>query len=557
MNKKFKFYILVLGGLIPLILLDGQACSQFSALEPKGGASFSSFDDPTLSKICGAGYSPGHVSLHRLNNEEYNNTVRDLLYTTSRPGDQFPPSGSGASGFSNDSERLTVFDVIVLDYAAAADTLAAEVIASKNNPGGAYSRIAPCAAAAPNANCAKTSIENLATRAYRRPVTAEESGRLLNIFSQAGDFDTGLSTAISAILVSPNFTFISVTSGDSTNPNAAFALNNFELASRLSYFLWQSMPDDRLFQLATSGALGNPDILKTEITRMLQDTRASSMIATLQNEWLGEAILNDPYAGLDDTLRMSMVKETNQFLSSIVKQDLSAASIVNAKYTYVNKQLADLYGVPFTGSNPAAFVKTDLTGAARAGVIGQAAFLTASAGAVSATHPVKRGKAVLTRMMCQTVLPPPPGIPTIPDVGVSGLSPRATLEQHAKSASCNGCHQTMDVLGLGLESFDPFGKFRTSYANTSVNVDPAGVIPGGAAFSTSGDLLTDLGSSPVVQACIAKQVMSLAITRALVSSDDSCVSKTIGATKTATKFSDLIWGIVSSRQFSMQTGEAP
>jgi hypothetical protein len=517
--------------------------------------------DPAVVAACGATYSPGHVSIHRLTNDEYNNTVRDLLFTASRPGDGFPPTTAGFSGFTNDSDHLNVYDDLIAGYYDAAEALSKEVVTTKSAPGGAYARLVTCAPS--SSGCAESTVRTLAGRAWRRPVTDAEAATLMNVFNASGDFDTGLGDVITALLVSPKFIFNYAAPPAAQSAGATFALDSYALASRLSYFLWQSMPDDELFAAAKADTLTQPDTLKAEVTRMLADDKAVAFVKVLRDEWAGLASLGSASAsrpGLDDAVRLSMVGEVDAFLQDLVHNDRSVLSLVTGNYGFVNQTLADYYGVPFSGGDPTAFVRVDAPGMQRRGVVTSAAILTATAGDVLYTHPVKRGKWVTGRVMCTEPPPPPPNIPVVSfDPSDGGGTPRQKLEAHASGSACSGCHHVMDAVGLGLENFDPFGKWRDVYASSNAPVDPSGMLPDGKSFADPGQMYDDIAADQQTRACLAQQIASYALTRAMTSADDHCVMAAIGNASVTPDgtLSDLVTKIVSTNQFQMQTGEAP
>ncbi len=512
--------------------------------------------DPAIEQACSTSYSPGHVSIHRLTNDEYNNTVRDLLFTASRPGDRFDPSPRGRSGFSNDSDGLAISDVLVASYYAAAEALAKEVLASKGKTGGAYEKLVTCA---PSAACAEASITSLARRAYRRPASAGEIKALMGVFGADADFDTGIQDAIIAILMNPKFLFVHVTDPKSRTEGAPFVIDAHGLAARLSYALWQTMPDAELSQLADSGQLNDRSALAAQVTRMLKDPRIGGLLATLRNDWAGLATLADPAGklqGLDDGVRASMVTEVDAFLGDLVKNDKSFLNVVSGDYAFADKTMATYYGVPFPGTDPTSFVPVKLP-ANRKGLVTSAAILTATAGDVTYTHLVHRGKWMTHQVLC-TPPPPPPGKTPPIDPNAGGGTPREKLLAHVKNPACSGCHVVMDAVGIGLENYDPFGKWREVYPG-SVAIDASGTLPDGKSFTTPIEMLDDLAGDDQTKTCLAQQMLSYAVTRAMTSTDDLCVSKAIGvASVTPTgRFSDLVLKIVRSRQFFMQTGEAP
>ncbi|MDB4965160.1 MAG: hypothetical protein JWN44_849 [Myxococcales bacterium] len=545
--ERTSFKVLWLGALLTA------GCLPAAMLGPDPGG------DPAIANECGTSYSPGHVSIHRLTNDEYSNTVRDLLFTTTRPGDALPPTTAGFSGFTNDSDHLNVYEDLVIGYYDAAEALAKEVLASKAQPDGAYGRIVRCA---PSSACAESTVADLGRRAFRRPLATDEKAALMSVFAASGDFDTGLSDVIISLLVSPKFLFNYVSGPDAQTDAAAFRIDNYALASRLSYFLWQSMPDDALFARADDGTLNQPDTLKAEVVRMLKDGKSAAFETVLRNEWAGLASLASPAAtrpGLDDAVRMSMVGEVDAFLGDIIHNDRSFMNVLTGNYSFVNQTLADYYDMPFTGADAAQFVRADSSPNHRRGIVTTAAVLTATAGDVLYTHPVKRGKWVTARILCSEPPPPPPDIPVIDfNTGAGGGTPREKLSAHANAPACIGCHKTMDVVGLGLENFDSFGNWRQLY-DGSVPIDATGTLPDGRSFTDPFQMYQQIASGDEAKACLTQQIMSYALTRAMSSHDDKCVTHAIGNLSLGPEatFSDLIVKIVSTNQFQMQTGEAP
>jgi hypothetical protein len=233
--------------------------------------------------------------------------------------------------------------------------------------------------------------------------------------------------------------------------------------------------------------------------------------------------------------------------------------VVTGNYSYVDHTLADYYGIPYAGADPTAFVREDQSVNHRRGIITTAAVMTATAGDVSFTHPVKRGKWVTGRVMCVEPPPPPPGIPSIDFNPTSaGGTARDKLAAHTQAPACAGCHTSMDAVGLGLENFGTFGEWRNVYGGSGVSIDPSGTLPSGATFSQPFQMVDEIASDDATRACLARQVMSYALTRALTSTDDKCVARAIGriTVTDSGSLSDLIVKIVSSHQFQMQTGEA-
>jgi Protein of unknown function (DUF1592)/Protein of unknown function (DUF1588)/Protein of unknown function (DUF1587)/Protein of unknown function (DUF1595)/Protein of unknown function (DUF1585) len=504
----------------------------------------------------------GHYALRRLTNQEYTNTVQALLFTQQTPGSTFQESLPGASGYTNDSQALDISSELVASYYAAATALATEVIASKTTAGGEYSKLVTCDAT--QTACAQQTVSALAKRALRRPVTAADldaTSGLMSVFSASGTFDQGLYDVIVSLLMHPEFLMIPVVNAASLDPTAIFALNDYEVASRLSYFLWQTMPDDALSADADQGKLHDPDVLRTEVTRMLTDTRATNLKNVLRDEYAGLLSLERTdltQLGQTNDLRDAMVGETDAFLADIVSNDRSALTLLTGTQSFVNKTLADWYGLSFpAGQDPATFVALASN---RTGIGSHASVLVNSAGgSPTFTNPIKRGHWLANKLLCINPPPPPPNVPPLPPATDANPTVRERLAAHLATPSCTACHVAMDAVGLGAENYGPFGQWRTTY-DDQTTVDASGTLPGETTtFSDSASMYKALGTSDTAKTCVALQFMELALSRALTTDADQSAASTIAASAvtTTSHFSDLIWNIVTTKDFLQQTGEAP
>jgi len=504
----------------------------------------------------------GHYALRRLTNQEYTNTVQALLFTKQTPGATFQESLPGASGYTNDSQALDISSELVATYYAAAIGLAKEVIASKGTAGGEYAKLVTCDATQPT--CAQQTVSALAKRALRRPVTPADldaTSGLMSVFSASGTFDQGLYDVIVALLMHPEFLMIPVVNSASLDPTAIFALNDYQVASRLSYFLWQSMPDDALMAAADAGTLHSADTMRTQVTRMLSDARATNLKNVLRDEYAGLLSLartDLTQLGQTNDLRDSMIGETDAFLADIVNNDRSPLTLLTGSQSFVNKTLADWYGLSFpAGQDVATFLP--LPGA-RTGIGAQASVLLNTAGgSPTFTNPIKRGHWIANKLLCIEPPPPPPNIPPLPPASQANPTVRERLAAHLSSPVCVGCHVDMDAVGLGAENYDPFGRWRTTY-DDATPIDASGTIPGGStAFADSASMYTALGASDTAKTCVALQFMKLAVSRDLTATTDQSVASAIaltGVTPTS-HFSDLIWSVATTKEFLQQTGEAP
>jgi hypothetical protein len=412
------------------------------------------------------------------------------------------------------------------------------------------------------AACPRKIISDLARRAYRRPVTAQEISTLLGLYSEVrekGDsFNEGIAVAIQYMLVSPDFLF-RITRDGKLN-TAASAVSQYEMASRLSYFLWSSMPDEELLQLAARGKLRTPAILDAQVRRMLKDPKAEALVDNFAGQWLEtrnmDVVKPDPdqFPEFDDLLRMSMRRETQLFLSNMVAEDRSILDVISGKYTFLNERLARFYKIP--GVTGPEFRKVDLTGnPARSGVLTQAGVLTVSSYATR-TSPVLRGKWILDNILNAPPPPPPPDVPNL-DVGGVGasVSLRQQLEKHRENPMCASCHSKMDPLGFGLENYDAIGAWRKQ--DGKVLIDPSGKLPDGRTFSGPEGLKEVLMSHPDALAqSVTEKLLTYALGRGLERFDRPVVAAIVKhAAADQYRFSSIVLGIVHSMPFEMQRGE--
>ncbi|HEY3132049.1 MAG TPA: DUF1592 domain-containing protein [Acidobacteriota bacterium] len=414
--------------------------------------------------------------------------------------------------------------------------------------------------------CARTIVTDLARRAYRRPVTPQEVDQLVKLVSTAqleGDsFEEGLCVALEAMLVSPHFLFR--IEKDSPTPTAtsieaSHPVSQHELASRLSYFLWSSMPDDELLACADRGILRQPAVLEAQVRRLLQDPKSRALAENFAGQWLElrklESAKRDRqrFPEFDEYLRMSMRRETELFFDSIVREDRSILDFIDGNYTFLNDRLAKFYQIP--GVKGAEFRKVLLTdNAQRGGVFTQASVLTVSSYATR-TSPVLRGKWILDNILND---PPPPPLPDVPNldeakIGTSA-SLRQQLEQHRKNSTCAACHGRMDPLGFGLENFDAIGAWRTQ--DGTFPIDASGTLPDGRSFQGPQELKAIVKAQRDAFAeCLTGKLLTYALGRGLERYDKPTVKKIArGAAANNYRFSSLVLEIVKSLPFQMRRG---
>lgn len=417
--------------------------------------------------------------------------------------------------------------------------------------------------------CAKQITENLARRAFRRPVAAEDVARLMPFYEagrqDGGSFDQGIEQTVAAVLASPEFLYRAIRGPKGTTLNSEFALTDLELASRLSFFLWNTGPDDELLTLAAAGGLTKPGAMEKQVKRMMADPKASSLVASFAMKWLNladlDAVKPDPavFPGFNDQLRRDFSKEAEQFLSSILLEDRSVLDLLTSDRTFLNDRLARHYGI--SGVSGAQFREVTLTDKARFGILGKAAVLLRTSYG-DRTSPVLRGAWVLDKIMGTPPSPPPPDTATdlSQKKGEAPKTVRARLEQHRDKAVCKQCHGVIDPVGLPLESFDAVGQYRTTdrEANNAV-IDPSTVLPNGVPISGPVELRAQLASHPAMFAqALTERLTMYALNRDLEYFDMPQVRAVVrGAAKDNYKFSSLILGIVNTDAFRRQGPAAP
>lgn len=515
---------------------------------------------------CTPNSSPKRVAARNLSNDEYDNSISDLFSVNNSSSthkfDSLPP---GASGFSNDVNHVEITPLMLEKYWNSAVSIADNVIASKSQPNSAFSRIASCAVgqSSVSAACIDSIIRNFGFKVWRRPLNESTSNneftRLRSLFTSSSSFDEGLKNMIKALLISPNFLMVVIPNPAGVPVGQSFQLNQYQLASRLSFFLWQTTPDDELLNLARNGSLANSTVLQAQVQRMLRNGRAQRIAKVLTNEWLNlKRLPNLGITAIDAGTINSMLLETELMFQDIITNDLSLSRALTADYSFLNQTLANYYGVPFLGSDPGRFYKTSLASTPRRGVLGQAAFLVATSGSSVETHPVMRGKEVATRIACFEIGPPPPEAAQTPTPNLPpNATPREVLAIHTMQTQCAGCHKTLDPYGLAFEPFDTRGQLRTMYSDINRPVDQYGTLPTGESFQSVGEFMNLIGASPKVKACVTRKVLSYAVARNANTADDNCASESLSAAamNPNSKFSDLILEIIKTKQFSTQTVE--
>jgi len=412
--------------------------------------------------------------------------------------------------------------------------------------------------------CPRKIISDLARRAYRRPVTTQDTDALLALYSKVrgkGDsFDEAIAVAIQYMLVSPDFLFRMGKDSQPRSRAAAHPINQYELASRLSYFLWSTMPDEELFRLAAQGGLRNRATLDAQVRRMLKDTKAEALIDNFAGQWLEIRNMDivkpdeERFAEFDALLRMSMKRETKLFLSHIIQEDRSVLDLIDGKYSFLNERLARFYGIP--GVSGPEFRRVDLAAnPERSGVLTHASVLTVSSYATR-TSPVLRGKWILDNILNTPPPPPPANVPTldVAQVGAS-VSLRVQMEAHRSNPGCASCHARMDPLGFGLENYDAIGAWRAK--DGAVTIDASGKLPDGRTFAGPAELKAILmANRDAIANSVTGKLLIYALGRGLERFDKPVVADIVTRAAAADyKFSNIVLGIVHSMPFQKQRGD--
>ncbi len=413
--------------------------------------------------------------------------------------------------------------------------------------------------------CARRILSTLARRAYRRPVNDDDLNTILGFYRtgrQEKDFDTGIQMGLERILAAPSFLFRIESAPPNIAPGSVYKLSDLNLASRLSFFLWSSIPDEELLNAAIQGQLRDPAVLKQQVQRMLRDPRSQALLDGFVDRWLGLNKLagltpdTDLYREFDENLRESMAKETRLFVADQIKADHSVSDLVTANYTFVNERLAKHYGIPdIYGPR---FRRVDFTDGIRGGLLGQASILAVTS-YPNRTSVTVRGRWLLTNLLGAPPPPPPPNVPALKDPGQDGQpqSLRQRMELHRKAAACASCHQRMDPLGFALENFDALGKWRTE--SDGAPIDAAAALPDGTRF----DGITGLRGLMVTHKedfvrTFTEKLLAYAIGRGIELSDMPAIR---GIARDAApqndRWSAIIGGIVNSVPFNMSVAAEP
>lgn len=409
--------------------------------------------------------------------------------------------------------------------------------------------------------CVTEVLRTFTRRAWRRPPTDAELSELSRLVmlavSQGDSVETGVALALRAVLVSPHFIY-RVELDPRPGSKSGHPLTDFELASRLSYFLWSSMPDDALLAAAERGELSDVTKLRAQAERMLADPRAKALVDNFGGQWLFTRALGDhvpdyaTFPDYDAPLEAAMRAETNRYFADFVEQDLPMDQFLTADWTYVNDRLARHYELPLPGSDE--LVKVSLAGSPRRGLLSQGSVLTVTS-YPRRTSPVKRGKWVLDQLLCAPPAPPPPGVEALPEGPMATGSVRQRLEVHRQNPFCASCHNDLDPLGFGLDDFDGIGKHRTT--DGGFPIDASGVLPDGRSFNGAVELAQILAKDPRTYRCMVEKLYIYALGKPPVGDGADVHIDELAESFTADgyRFRELVLALVTHDSFRSRRGE--
>lgn len=545
-------------GCVLLLACTGSVGAPDSPARSGGGGGGAGTAQAGGSGALGAGAEAfGRTGPRRLSNVEYDNTVRDLLGTTQRLAAKFV--SEDAEGFENVASALGMTPSQYESYFNAAESLAQELFADATR----RAKLVRCTPSGEDGGaCLDTFFGDFGLRAFRRPLRSAEQSALRRAYTRARGLGESELQALEhvtvAMLASPAFLYRADVS-DAAQPTLTRPLDGYELATRLSYFLWSTLPDKELFDLAKSGALLESDVLREQFERMLGDARAAALVDTFAAQWLGlreltqHKVLAERFPTFDEPLRSSMLEEARAYFRDFLFQDRPLNEFLSAQHHFVDKRLARHYGI--AEPMQAGFVRIDKAIGPRRGFTGLAAFLTLSSFA-HRTSPTLRAKWILEELLCSPVPQPPPNVADQFDAedkanaaaALENVRERLTL--HRSDPKCAGCHNLLDPIGLGLEAFDGIGRVRERYENGDP-VETRGELPDGTRFEGPAELAAVLADDPRFLRCATQKVLTYALARSL-ERDGALIDQTLTRFKEQGTLRALLEAVVLSDAFRQQ-----
>jgi len=523
--------------------LDDRRLALFQVPAGKGGAVFGTGNDPDANFKVKVPVTAGPHAL-----------VATFLKDTV-VSEEITPSNRGRGSNGNDK-----------DYFEGVGAISVVGPFDVQGPGDTETRklIFACHPTAPGEEqaCAEKIITNLAHRAFRRPVGPEDLTPIFGVYQQrakTSGFEGGIRLALQAILVSPDFIFRVELDPPGATPGSAHRVSDLELASRLSFFLWSSTPDDELLAVAERGELSDPSMLEKQVRRMLADARSKALVNNFVGQWL--FLRNIPrvqpdsvaFPNFDDNLRAALETETELVVESTLREDRSVADLLNTDYTFLNQRLAEHYGIKGIYGNQ--FRKVAITDPNRRGLLGQASIMTVTS-YPDRTAPTIRGKWVLEQLLGTPPPPPPPNVPALKDDGnAKTLTMRQRMEEHRASPQCAVCHRLMDPIGFALENYDGIGRWRTAAGEEGTGaIDASGVLPDGTEFNGPTGLRDILvARRDMFVETFTERLMTYALGRGVEEYDAPIIRRIVReASADNQRWSSIILGIVKSNPFQMR-----
>ena len=505
---------------------------------------------------------PGRVTIRRLNRVEYDNTVRDLLGTAQTPGASTFPNDAPQIGFDNNGDLQTLSPVQLTLYQQAAESLAAEVMTVGSAE---RAKIVTCDLTT-GMSCAQTLITSFGLRAFRRPLTAAEVTTYVTLMATAATAgatsDEQFRTVLEAMLLSPNFLFRPEIDPTPTSLTPHL-LSPYEMASRLSYMVYRSMPDQTLFTAAAAGTLAQPADIQAQLTRMIADPKGV-FGPTFASMWLGTSAVTTQtfdamaFPNFTPALAASMGAEVTDFFNDFVQKNEPVTQLLTANFSFIDKNLATLYGVPAPSGT--GLVRTTLSTPQRAGLLTTGAVLSVTS-MPTRTSLVRRGAWVLSQLLCAPPPAPPANVPPFPATMATGTQ-KQIMAAHRTDPSCAGCHNSIDNIGYALENYDAVGAYRTT--DNGAAIDASGMFTGaiaeptgatGPTFTGGVQLAAAVAADPRFPSCVAQNALSYAIGRTLASSDTPYLADITTASNGTLGVRDVLMNVVASDTFRMRRGE--
>ncbi len=508
---------------------------------------------------------PGRVTIRRLNRAEYDNTVHDLLGTAQTPGATTFPSDAPQLGFDNNGDLQTLSPEQFSLYQQAAESLAAEAM-TVGSPERAA--LITCDLTS-GASCAQNLITTIGMRAFRRPLTPAEVSTFVALMATAAQAgattDVQFRTVLEAFLQSPNFLFRPEIDANPTSLTPHL-LGPYEEASRLSYMVYRSMPDQALFTAAAAGTLSQPSDVQSQLQRMLADPK-SAFAQTFVSQWLGTGIVTSEsfdatlFPEFNPSLATSMGLEVTDFFNEFVQQNDPVTQLMTANFSYIDNNLATFYGIPAVAGT--GLTRTTLNTPQRGGGLLTMAGVLAVTSYPVRTSVVKRGAWVLSQLLCAPPPPPPANVPPFPTGPITATTQKAILAQHRADPACAGCHDSMDNIGIAMENYDAVGAYRTEENGTPI--DASGMFAGaiaeptgatGPSFTGAVQLAAAVAGDARFTPCVAQNALTYALGRALLPTDTPYLNIITAAPKTGgLGMRDVLMNVVASDTFRMRRGD--